>query len=211
MFRTWCVLAVLACACLTAFAEEPDAKTLFTRGRASYALGRYAEAAELFEKAFELKQDPAILYNAAQAHRLAGDKKKALVLYQSYLRLFGEQQNSTDVERRIADLKAAIEAEQAAKTNPPTGLLNDKPEPTPSSSTEPKPALAAPEPTVAPSTPTVVAQPMPPPKKPLAKRGWFWGVVVGSALVVGGGVALGVVLGTGAKDPAVTLGSVKAN
>ena len=86
-----------------------------------------SEAADLFEKAFELKQDPAILYNAAQAHRLAGDKKKALVLYQNFLRLFGEQENRAEVEKRIVELKAAIEAEQAANTNPPTGLMSGKP------------------------------------------------------------------------------------
>jgi tetratricopeptide (TPR) repeat protein len=120
------VATVLFCASLRA--DEPDAKTLFTRGRAQYALGRFKEAADLFEKAFELKQDPAILYNAAQAHRLAGDKKQALVLYQNYLRLFGEQENHVEVEKRITELKAAIQAEQAANTNPPTGLMTGKPE-----------------------------------------------------------------------------------
>jgi tetratricopeptide (TPR) repeat protein len=193
--------------CLSAVAEEPDAKTLFTRGRASYALGRYAEAAELFEKAFELKQDPAILYNAAQAHRLAGNNRKALVLYQSYLRLFGEQQNAAEVERRIADLKVAIQAEQAAKTNPPTGLLNDKPDAT-QRSTEPTPSVAASEPAA--STPALVVQP-PPKKKPLSRRPWFWGVLVGSAVVVGGAIALGVVLGSPPQNPDVTLGSVRGN
>lgn len=52
------VCLALLFACATAVAEEPDAKTLFTRGRTAYALGRFAEAADLFEKAFELKQDP---------------------------------------------------------------------------------------------------------------------------------------------------------
>ena len=84
--------------------------------------------AELFEKVFELKQDPAVLYDAAQSHRLAGNKQKALVLYQNYLRMFGERQNRTVVEKRIAELKVAIEAEKVASTNPPTELFRDKPE-----------------------------------------------------------------------------------
>jgi tetratricopeptide (TPR) repeat protein len=205
MVRTLHVVLALALICGSALADENDAKSLFTRGRTAYALGRFADAAELFEKAFELKQDPAILYNAAQAHRLAGDKKKALVLYQNYLRLFGEQANSAEVERRIVELKAAIEAEQAAKTNPPTGLLNDK-------GGEPPPAIAPPPPTAPPTAPAlVVTQPEPPAKKPLARRGWFWGVVVGGVAVVGGAVALGVVLGTQKSGPDITLGSVKAN
>ena len=203
------VCLALLFACATAVAEEPDAKTLFTRGRTAYALGRFAEAAELFEKAFELKEDPAILYNAAQAHRLAGDKKKALVLYQNYLRMFGERENAAEVERRIGELKAAIEAEQKANTSPPTGLLNDKTEPATTPPTTPPPEVAPPPPAAP------VAATTPPPaaveKKPITRRGWFWGVVVGGAVVVAGAVTLGVVLGTPKKNPAATLGAVQAN
>jgi tetratricopeptide (TPR) repeat protein len=197
-----CVLIALILFGASAFADE-DAKTLFTRGRTQYALGHFKEAAELFEKAFELKQDPAILYNAAQAHRLAGDKKQALVLYQNYIRLFGEMENHEEVERRIVELKAAIEAEQKANTNPPTGLLGDK------SNEAPPPAVAPPptEPTPAPTP--VVAQPAP--EKPRPKRAWIWGVVAGGVVVVGAAVALGVVFGTTHKDPAATLGAVQAN
>ncbi|MGH8324723.1 MAG: tetratricopeptide repeat protein, partial [Steroidobacteraceae bacterium] len=64
-----------------AIADETDAKPLYNRAATAYALGRYSEAAKLFERVFELKQDPAVLYDAAQAHRLAGEKLKALVLY----------------------------------------------------------------------------------------------------------------------------------
>ena len=206
MSRMVIVLVALVLVCRSAIADESEAKSLFTRGRTAYALGRFNDAADLFEKAFELKQDPAILYNAAQAHRLAGNKPKALVLYQNYLRLFGEQTNSSEVERRIGELKTAIEAEQAAKTNPPTGLLNDKGEP-------PASAASAPRSTASPPTasPLLATQAALPPKKPLARRGWFWSVVVGGAAVVGGAVALGVVLGTAKSGPAITLGSVKGN
>jgi tetratricopeptide (TPR) repeat protein len=204
MFRTLSILLALLLVSVAAVADEADAKALFTRGRTSYALGRFAEAAELFEKAFEMKQDPAILYNAAQAHRLAGDKKKALVLYQNYLRLFGEQENHGEVERRIAELRTAIEAEQAANTNPPTGLLTDKGDATP---TQPATQPSTQETTTTPAAALVVTQA--PEKKP--RRAWIWGVVVGSVAVVGGAVALGVVLGTAKSGPAITLGSVKAN
>ena len=201
MVRMSLVLVALLLCGATAFAEE-DAKSLFTRGRAQYALGHFREAADLFEKAFELKQDPAILYNAAQAHRLAGDKKQALVLYQNYLRLFGEMENAAEVERRITELKAAIEAEQKANTNPPTGLLGDKTEAPPSAVT-PTPT----EPTAAPAA--VVTQPAP--EKPRPRRAWIWGVVAGGVVLVGGAIALGVVFGTTHKDPTATIGAVQAN
>lgn len=194
--------------CTASRADEPDAKTLFTRGRAQYALGHFKEAADLFEKAFELKQDPAILYNAAQAHRLAGDKKPALVLYQNYLRLFGEQENHVEVEKRIVELKAAIQAEQAANTNPPTGLMNGKPE----APTDALPPSTEPPPPIAATAPALVANAAAPAeKKPVVKRGWFWGVVIGGAAIVGGAVALGLVLGAKHQDPVASLGSVGAN
>lgn len=199
MHRMWFVFVALIFFSASAFADE-DARSLFTRGRTQYALGHFKEAAELFEKAFELKQDPAILYNAAQAHRLAGDKKQALVLYQNYVRLFGEMENHEEVERRIVELKAAIEAEQKANTNPPTGLLGDK--------TEAPPPAVTPAPTE-PTPAAVVTQPAP--EKPRPRRAWIWGVVAGGVVLVGGAIALGVVFGTTHKDPTATIGAVQAN
>ena len=184
-------------------AEEEDAKSIYERGKIAFALGRFGEAADLFERAFEKKPDPAMLYNAAQARRLAGDKKKALVLYQNYLRLFGERANASEVEGRISELKAAIEAEQKANTNPPTGLLGDKTE------RPHEPPVAAP-PTDQPPAPAVVVT-QPAAEKPRPRRAWIWGVVAGGVVVVGGAIALGIVFGSTHKDPTVTLGSAAAN
>ncbi len=198
------VLIVIMLVCVASRADGPDAKELFTRGHAQYALGHFKEAAELFEKAFELRQDPAILYNAAQAHRLAGEKKQALILYQNYLRLFGEQENRDEVEKRIAELKAAIEAERVANTNPPTDLMNGKSQAT--EPTQPPPETTAPVVVAPPPTATVVQEA--PPRK---KRAWAWGIVAGGVVVVGGAIALGIVLGTKHEAPTATLGSLGAN
>jgi tetratricopeptide (TPR) repeat protein len=183
-------------------ANEDDAKTLYERGKIAFALGRFGDAADLFEKAFEKKPDPAMLYNAAQARRLAGDKKKALVLYQNYARMYGEPDNRDEVDRRIAELKSAIAADEAAaraSAPPPATNANATP--------------AAPPPAAAPSTPaaTTLTQAAPPRHESVAHKGWFWGVVVGGVLVAGGAVALGIVFGSTHKDPSITLGTVTAN
>lgn len=204
--RTSCFVVILiALLAGHSRAQEEDAKSVYERGKIAFALGRFAEAADDFEKAFEKKPDPAMLYNAAQARRLAGDKKKALVLYQNFLRLFGEQENHDEVEQRIRELKAAIETEQRANTNPPTGLAGDKSD---------VPAATAPPPTGtaterAPAPAAVVTQSAP--EKPRPKRAWIWGIVAGGVVVVGGAIALGIVLGSTHKDPAITLGTVAAN
>jgi tetratricopeptide (TPR) repeat protein len=44
-----------------------EARAYVNKATAAYALNHYAVAAENFEKAFELKPDPALLYNAAQS------------------------------------------------------------------------------------------------------------------------------------------------
>jgi tetratricopeptide (TPR) repeat protein len=64
-----------------------EAKRLFTEGRALYDLGHYAQAIEKFEAAYRRSQDPTLLFNIAQAHRLAGDCPRALENYQHFLRL----------------------------------------------------------------------------------------------------------------------------
>jgi tetratricopeptide (TPR) repeat protein len=177
-----------AAAAPPAVAPPDDPKELFDRGSALYALGRYGEAAPLFERAFELKPDPALLYNAAQAYRFNGNKQRALTLYQNYYRLYGDQiQNSDDAKRQIEQLKQAIAMDERAKVAPPTDMQ------TPGGTA----AL-------------VVAAPVRP--KPLVKRPWFWVAVGGAAAIVITGVAVGVSVGTrGHSYPAASFGSVNGN
>ena len=168
--------------------SDQDPRALYERGSALYALGRYGEAAPLFERAFELKSDPALLYNAAQAYRLMGNKQRALTLYQNYYRLFSEQiPNPEEVRKQIEQLKDAIAVDERAKTAPPTG-------------------------TQAPAGSNVlVAAPLPP-KKPLAKRPWFWVAVGGGAAVVITAVAVGVAVGTrGHTSPSPSFGTINGN
>jgi tetratricopeptide (TPR) repeat protein len=215
----WIVLALLVVAAPAHADNTADARAHFDSGNAAYALGDYAAAAAEYEKAFALKPDPALLYNAAQAHRLAGNKQRALLLYQNYLRVYGKQvSNREEVQRHIATLKAAIESEQQAQTSPPTGTAplggpsHSTTAPPPATTTAPPaatteaPATTAP----APSDNTLVASPQPA-EKPLIKKPWFWAVVGGSALVVAG-VAIGLGVGlSGDKDPKPSLGAVAGN
>jgi tetratricopeptide (TPR) repeat protein len=153
---------------------------------AAYALGQYAEAAEQYEKAFALHADPALLYDAAQAHRLAGNKPRALSLYENYLRHFGDQaQNVDDVQRLIVALKAAIAEDERARSREPTTVASPSPPPA-----------------------TMVFAP-PPPQKPLVKKAWFWAVIgVGAAVVVGTAVGLGVGLSGNQLNPVPSYGTV---
>ena len=85
-----------------------EARDYLDRATGAFALNHFVEAADNYEKAFALKPDPAVLYNAAQAHRLAGNKQRALDLYQSYLRMYGTDKRA-EIEKHIENLKQAIE------------------------------------------------------------------------------------------------------
>ena len=57
---------------------------------------------------------PAFLYNAGQVFRLGGEKQKALDYYKKYLELEPQGEGAGDARQFIAELTAAIEAEQKA-------------------------------------------------------------------------------------------------
>lgn len=193
-----------------------DAKELYGEATAAFGLGHYAAAAEKYEAAFSLRPDPALLYNAAQSFRLAGNKPRALELYRNCLRLYPSFRNAEDARRQVTNLKAEIEQEQSARAAtvppppsvavtpspaavvpPPTGAL---PPPVPAASSPPPVLLAAPAVTA--PAPAAEAD------RPVTSKAWFWAAI--GAAVVGGTVA--VLLATrGTSYPEASFGTVNGN
>ena len=189
--RATTFLLVLIATMRTAFADSTDeARKHYERASAAYALGRFAEAALEFEKAFDLKPEAALLYNAAQAHRIARNNQRALLLYQSYLRVFGDSiTNGDEAKRHIEDLRKIIESEQqpapSARPATPAALT-----PPASSATATKPANSG---------------------KPLVRKAWFWVSIVAAAAVVATGVGLGVAYGSRTVDPVPSQGMARGD
>jgi tetratricopeptide (TPR) repeat protein len=182
------LLGLILCSQSYGAGEEAErsakAKVLYEEGMAHFQLEEYNPAIEKWEAGFRVKPVPEFLYNIAQAHRLAKHYEKAQTFYQRYLRLAPRAANRPEVERTLATLPKLIEEE---KNRPP----EPAPPPPPAATPTPAPTPAVtPEPVHAEVTATQPA------KKPVYKKGWFWGVVVGSVVVVGAAVALGVVFGT---------------
>jgi tetratricopeptide (TPR) repeat protein len=170
--------------------KKDEARRLYDEGTAAFGVGNYAEAAEKYEGSFKLHPDPALLYNAAQAYRLAGNRQRALQLYRNFVRIYGDNPRAEDARNHIAALEKAIAdgnqtgpgpapatADPAAgsapaPTSPPAANLNPPPAPP-----EQPPALIERQPPAAGDTqPSLVSRP------------WFW-IAVGAA-VVGGTVAI---------------------
>ena len=195
-----------------------EAKEHAQRAFSAFGLHKFDDAAREYEAAFALKPDPALLFNAAQANRYANKKPRAIELYESYVRLFPKMRNIDEVHSIIEKLKAAVAEDEKAAAAPPkelkTAESGDTTEPNaakPTTTTPPpvetKPVLT----TTQSSSNTLVASSPHAEKKPIYKKGWFWGAVAGGVVLVGGAVVLGVVLGSPAGTLSPSAGTVRGN
>jgi tetratricopeptide (TPR) repeat protein len=110
------VFLAAALACGPALADDgATAREHFRHGTSAFNLGHYLEAVAEYEAAYEAKPDPVLLYNIAQAYRLAGENRSAVRVYKSFLHQLPEAPQRAEVERRIAELQQAMENEERAK------------------------------------------------------------------------------------------------
>jgi tetratricopeptide (TPR) repeat protein len=162
-----------------------EAKAEYRAGSDAYALGNYEEAVLHFERAYELSQEPALLFNLGQSYTrwydISNDVehlKKARRLYENYvlnvgsthLDEQGQADARADAQRRISEVERLIAKHQ----NAANGTIGDDDEKT---------------------------------KKPVHKKAWFWVVVIGGAAVIGG-VAAAVVVTTKPKGFEPELGTI---
>src|SRR5262249_54917400 len=150
---------------------------------------------------------PAFLMNAGQCYRKSGDSAKALALYEEYL---AQAANDDPWRPKIRKLVAELRAERRAPTvNVSTEAPRTSP---PAAEPQARRPAAAPAPSPVKSdldgsaTATLQerppeAAPAPPRRRRLVQRGWFWGAVLGGAVVVGGAIALAVTLGNTKDNP----------
>ena len=184
---------VLALARSAGAAEEKttEARRLYGEATAAFGVGNYAEAAEKYEGSFKLHPDAALLYNAAQAYRMAGNRERALQLYRNFVRLYGDNPRAADARNHAAALEKEIADGGKSAPPPPTDAAPPATNtPPPGATVAPSMSLTAPPPeapppalvqTEASRSTTDEASPS------LVRRPWFW-VAVG-AVVVGGTVA----------------------
>jgi len=171
------------------------AKVLYESATTHYNLSEYGDALKDFKEAYRLIKDPVLLFNIAQCHRQLREFAEAGRLYRAYRREFPEAPNRREVDHLIAQMDESVADERSHQ--PPTGTLPGEygPSPTPPVVEAPPPVESAP--TVAPQASAASLTAAPPQRdKPIYKKGWFWGVVVGAAAVVAVGVSVGVVYGT---------------
>jgi tetratricopeptide (TPR) repeat protein len=163
----------------------PQARELVREGNSAYRIGRFEDALAAYERAYKLFPDPRLLYNLAQCHTQLRHYDRAIFLYQSFLDQSPQVPDRPRIEQTIAELKARADAERMKAAPAPV--------PVPPANKTPLLPQAAPAPlTVAavPAAPTPTTDETP---RPWYKRWYVWTAV---GLLVAGGVAAGVVLGT---------------
>jgi tetratricopeptide (TPR) repeat protein len=197
--------------------DAQSAREHYQKGTSYYDLGRYADAIREFEAAYEIKNDPALLYNLAQSHRLAGNSEQALHFYRTYLRRVPKAPNRTEIEGRITALEQLVAQKNTTQTTPPNvtlppGGTNPPPANTDTTTTNtttppPPPNTTTTGPTTTPpadnaQTPPVLTAPVPPPGPPpepgagrtLRKAGIVTLAISGGLFLIGaieGGRAVG--------------------
>jgi tetratricopeptide (TPR) repeat protein len=117
MTRRFTILGRAAVLSLTfgaaAAAEDggPGARGLYQEGARLYNLGQYEDAVRAFEGAYAISGSKPLLFNIAQAHRLAGPPhcERALRAYESYLREEADPENRDEIEERIGEMRRCVE------------------------------------------------------------------------------------------------------
>ncbi len=213
--RLSCVALLLASLSISPAAAragqaETQAREQVKQATAAYNLGRFDEAAERYEEAYRLVQDPVLLFNIGQSYRLGDKPEKAIFAYRAYLRTAPlDAPNREVVEKHIAELKHQLEAKSAQPAPAPASQPATAPPPPP----VPEPPPTSPVAPAGPAEPAPApASAMPPAERldleasasraetgprPFYKTWWFW-TAVGGAVVAGTVTAL--LVGRGSKD-----------
>jgi tetratricopeptide (TPR) repeat protein len=172
--------------------EAPDkvqeARQHYERGMTHYQLGEFTAAVEEFKAAYALSQAPGLLFNLAQASRLAKQYERAVYFYRTFLRVQPDAPNRADVEQRIAELEPLAQAQEQRKLDEEKAKQQQASNPSASTTTT-----------------TVTTQPNPNRGRALKVTGLVVGAVGVAALAVGAG------LGVAVLDVQSQLNSLRAN
>jgi tetratricopeptide (TPR) repeat protein len=135
LFGAICLAAAPPRACAQPAAPTASAKAAAKQyvadGLAAHERGDYDAAIALYQKAYDLVPHPALIFNQAQAHRLAGRLAQARSLYASYLAQVSTGDQATTAREWIADIDARTPPAAPQVTPPAAGAVVAPPAPGP--------------------------------------------------------------------------------
>jgi tetratricopeptide (TPR) repeat protein len=113
------VASVLVAGSASAQDARVEARARFDAGAAAYAAGRYADALVHFDAAYELGEQPALLFDMGLTHERLGHDAEAVTMYERYLAARPDAPSRAHVRRRIAAARSRIEAAASAGSSTP--------------------------------------------------------------------------------------------
>ncbi len=132
--------AVIVCVCTLASpalaGPDEDARALYDQAVAHYDLAEYRQAIAKFKEAYHLSREPLLLFDIAQAYRLAGSYcRNAIVFYRNYLRVKPNASNRDVVEKWLRELEPCATNETDPATAPDASItpltVSNEPAPAP--------------------------------------------------------------------------------
>jgi len=158
-----CALVGLLVAGVAHADDRGTAREHFLKGSRAFDLGTYDEAIAEYGAAYRLKEDPALLYNIAQAHRLGGHTAEALRFYRVFLSRMPAAPNRVEVDAKIRDLQKVLDQQARTQQDPPTDQIRPYISTASSEPVDaPAPARREPPPVSEPSPPPAPSEPSPP-------------------------------------------------
>jgi tetratricopeptide (TPR) repeat protein len=138
--RAVVVMALFVCSSASTAAADDvgTARDHYKKATKAFDLGFYEEAVKEYMAAYQAKDDPVILYNIAQAHRLANHPAEALRFYRIFLTKVPRAENRAEVEAKVAELVKVLEQLKRAQEMPPNQPLPATPK-VETAHVEPKP------------------------------------------------------------------------
>jgi tetratricopeptide (TPR) repeat protein len=117
----WLVLASLCCFVVPAHADDlvtRTAKRHYERGEKLFALGKFDQALDEYQQAFDAKPLGDFLYNIGQCYRNLSDYNQAIFSFKKYLKLKPEADDRDKVERLIEELEEKRQRGEGEKFAP---------------------------------------------------------------------------------------------
>ncbi|MBA2543304.1 MAG: hypothetical protein H0V17_26920 [Deltaproteobacteria bacterium] len=117
------LVILLVLATRVASAQAPDAEQLYKDGQAAYDSKRYDDAIAAWSKSYELSRLPALVFNLAQAHRLAGHCTKAVDSYKKFLSLDPQADEKSAAEQFLRELEPCKQEPKPIVVKPRVEIL----------------------------------------------------------------------------------------
>ena len=221
VFASFTLLFFLSANVWAANPPSDEVKAQVRKATGEYNLGQYIDAARDYEAAYLQTLDANLLFNVAQAYRLAGETDKAITAYHSYLRSNPRGDQRALAEAKLRELEEKRASAPVVPTVPVAPAMAPAPAVTPTPPMPPAPSMVpAPVPAPVQNTTMVATPPSnesnvlvtapssePPKSDPFYKRWPFW---VATGVVVAGGVVAAVLLssrGNNLNMPSSPLGT----